>query len=233
MTFPDADRQVVPTCLASALSRDSRLAYAWYLGGNPGRGGEPRTQARGVELRVIDTTQPRSARPTVVFADDDVAGIKPFGATPDGRSIVAALVGKDRVVHLALVIVAERRFRSVKSIADLQVSGQTGQLDSFRDYINLALSHDGRYLAYDVRTGQSPERDIFIVDVESGRESAAVVQAGDDRLMGWRPDAARSCSRTTAPLLPPRSGRARFGTARRTVMPCWSGATWVRSFRSA
>ena len=53
----------------------------------------------------------------------------------------------------------------------------------------LKLSRDGRYVAYDQVQGKNvTQRDVFVFDLEQGREIPVVNSDADDRLLGWTPD---------------------------------------------
>lgn len=54
------------------------------------------------------------------------------------------------------------------------------------------FSPDGKYLAYDLRVGDSSQqRDVFVLAVDGSRETPVVVHPATDIVVGWSPDNSR------------------------------------------
>ncbi len=152
----------------SAVSRDGRqVAYAWFDG------------KQQYQLRVIDLTQPGQPEPRVLLVRDDVEWIAPHDWSPDGRSIVV-VVSKNLKSDLAVVSVDDGSLRRLRSV-------------HWQDVTKAVFSPDGRYLACSllVNTSNSEERDLYVIDVATGRESRVAPNPGRDFAIGWSPDGSR------------------------------------------
>jgi dipeptidyl aminopeptidase/acylaminoacyl peptidase len=82
---------------------------------------------------------------------------------------------KDRTAQIALVSAGDGSVRTLKSVAWDGVS-------------NMALSPDGRELAFDLRGADAGSRDVFVLAVDGSRETPAAAFQGDDSLVGWSPE---------------------------------------------
>jgi Tol biopolymer transport system component len=148
----------------SMISPDSRqVAYDWY------------NQRATFELRIIgiDGSQPR-----VVYTDTEGTKIlQPHAWSPDGKQILMGIEKKDNAWELVLITVADGSTQVLKRLAGHKV------LWSVR------FSRDGRYIAYDrpQREG-SLQRDIFLLDIKTGREIPLVEHPANDSLLDWTPD---------------------------------------------
>jgi Tol biopolymer transport system component len=152
----------------SAISRDGgRIAYAWY-------DGKDRYQ-----LRVGDLKSP-SVEPRTVLDDPDVRWLAPHDWSPDGRTVVVLLTRRNRKTEIALAGVGDGSLRTVA-------------LTDWRGTSKACLSPDGRWLAFDRAVGKpaDDERDVFLVELASGQEKAAIANPGLDRVVGWSPDGTR------------------------------------------
>jgi Tol biopolymer transport system component len=143
-------------------SPDGRhVAYAWY------------NEKAEFDLRVYSLEAP-SAR--VVYADDAVEYAQPFAWTPDGTRILASLSRTDRTTQIAFVAVADGSVRVLKAVGR-------------RSPQKMALSPDGRYVAYDLPQEQgSPWRDVFLLAADGSREEVLVRHPDNDVVVGWTPD---------------------------------------------
>lgn len=181
----------------SAITPDgSEIAYTWY----PVPGGEV-----SAELRVLGTASPQ---PRVMFSDADVVSLRPARWTRDKAAVLAALSLRDGSDQIALL------FRDGRKRVLLRLNAPPLSLD---------LSPDDRYVVFDRPSEPtSPERDIEILDIETGTAVTLVRHPALDAFPVWTPDgdavlfvSDRSGSLTVW-LLPVTSGRP-AGDARRIV----------------
>ena len=149
----------------SVISPDgSQVAYAWFI----------QTDVL-YDLRVVATD---GGEPRVLYAEEDTPWVQPVDWSPDGRRILSFL-GKTDGDQLAWI-----------SLED----GAVRNLGPSRDYPDgkIALSPDGRYVVYDISTTEgSFQRDIVLIDAETGTEHVVVDHPGDDRVLGWSPEGDR------------------------------------------
>ena len=122
------------------------------------------------DLRVVtlDGAQPR----VIVEAESEVEFAYPLDWSPDGRRILASVQapsGSD----LAFVGVADG------SLQCLPQPTPPSEVAS--------VSPDGKYIAYDTRR-TADDRDIFLLDIESGSTSALVQHPADDHQPMWSPN---------------------------------------------
>ncbi|UCC74991.1 MAG: PD40 domain-containing protein [Gemmatimonadota bacterium] len=68
---------------------------------------------------------------------------------------------------------------------------------------------DGRYIAYDLQLrDDSPDRDIFLLEIDGGREIPLVEGPGIERVLDWTPDGKRLLFDSDQGLLPGTGRRA-------------------------
>ncbi|MEK7753895.1 MAG: tetratricopeptide repeat protein [Acidobacteriota bacterium] len=147
--------------LFSVPSPDGKqVAYSWY------------NKDWVFDLRVagLDGSPPR-----VLYRNAEVDYVQPSDWSPDGKQIVALFSRTDRTHQIVLVSVPDGSVRVLKK-SDL--------LPYFMHF-----SPDGRYLAYNCAPRKEDrEGDIFLLDLESGREVALVQHPADDEYPLWTPD---------------------------------------------
>ena len=152
----------------SAVSRDGkRVAYAWFDG------------KQQYQLRILDLTAPGHPQPRVLLVRDDVEWIAPHDWSPDGKSI-AVFVATNLKTDLALVSVADGSLRRLRPV-------------HWQDVTKAVFSPDGRSLACSlvVNTSNGEDRDVFVIDVATGRESRVAHNPSRDFAIGWSPDGSR------------------------------------------
>lgn len=138
-----------------------QIAYGWK--NKRGKG----------ELRVVrvDGSQVR-----ILFSDKGMVGIHPAGWTADAEQILASLTRSNLTTQIVFVSASDG---SVSPVKDM-------------DYLwpdQMRLSPDNRYVAYSLlQNMDSPERDIFLYNIDKKKVTPLVVQPGDDLLLSWAPD---------------------------------------------
>ena len=141
-----------------------RIAYAWF---------NERAQ-RDLRVYSLETSAAR-----VVYACDEVDYPQPFAWTPDGSRILVGLARSDQVHQIALVDVGDGSARILKTL-------------DWRSPQKLALSPDGRYVAYDFpQRKDSKRRDIFLLAADGSGDGALVEHPDNDVVLGWAPDGRR------------------------------------------
>jgi Tol biopolymer transport system component len=140
------------------------IAYAWF---------NEKAQ-RDLRVYSLETSSART-----VYARDEVEYPQPFAWTPDGTHLLTVLTRTDRTNQIALISVEDGSARVLKAM-------------DWRSPQELAISPDGRYVAYDFpRTGNSPERDVFLLAADGSRDEVLVAHPDNDVVLGWTPDGSR------------------------------------------
>jgi len=148
----------------SVLSRDGRqIVYSWF-------NGKDRYQLRVAAVPATGVVQPRT-----LIDSADVEWIAPYDWSPDGQWIAVAVSKKDKVTDIALISARDGSRRVIRT--------------DVGDQAACRFSPDGRYLGYSVNEkGKNREIDVFVMTVDGGGESRAIVNPGRDVMMGWSPD---------------------------------------------
>lgn len=157
----DAAGEPYETAEGSSVSPDGRwVVYRWY-----------RAEAFS-ELRIVGVDG--SGR-RVLYRN---AGsyFSPGVWSPDGEHVVTVQSYNDGPTEMLSISVADGSVRTLKRFESGWPSG-------------LSLSPDGRFIVYHYETKKdSPERDIFVLALDSGREIPLVQHEADDFVLGWAPD---------------------------------------------
>ena len=164
---------------SAAISPDgSRIAYAWAL--NDGGG--------SYELRSADLD---GSDVRILYRDAAVFWVGIHAWSPDGAYVLASAFGAKRTsleetpqpdgaAHLLLVSTTDS---AVRKLQTWRGKGKPKLA---------AISPDGRSIAYDLLQGDDPaDRDIFLLDLDTNRETTLIEHPADDRLAGWTPDGRR------------------------------------------
>ena len=148
----------------SVWSPDGKqIAYAWYVSSDTER----------VEFRVIGL---EGGKPRVLTQDDRIRRMSGFAWSPDGKHVVASVRPKSGPLQLLLVSTADG---STRALTDLKRSSP----------VAVRFSPDSRYIAYDrLPDEMSPERDIFLMSIDTGQETPLIRHPADDYLVGWSRD---------------------------------------------
>jgi Tol biopolymer transport system component len=150
----------------SAWSMDSKqIAYAWYIGDSDGE---------RVELRVVG---PEGGKPRVLTNCVGVREIGNLAWSPDGKHIVAFVYQKNGPPQIVLVSTMNG---SIRELADLKREIYS---------TTVRFSPDSRHIVYDrLSDDTSPERDIYMMPIDTGLETPLVQHPADDYLLGWSMD---------------------------------------------
>jgi Tol biopolymer transport system component len=148
--------------LSSVPAPDGKqVAYAWL------------NKDLGYDLRVValDGSPPR-----VLYSNPEVASVQPAAWSPDGQNVLAVFTRKDNTNELVLVSVDKGSVRVLKAL-------------DWRFPAKVSLSPDGQFVVYDLPPKENlPQRDIFLLSVEGGREVPLVQHPANDLLPVWAPD---------------------------------------------
>jgi Tol biopolymer transport system component len=142
-----------------------RIAYAWYL---------QETDVMRSELRIVGLD---GARPIVLSHNEGIKGIGSFVWSPDGKHIAGLVCPRNGPTQIMLISTLDG---SARALANLK-------REIFP--ISIRFSADGRYIAYDwLPDDMSPERDIFLMNIDSGQATPLIQHPSDDYLLGWSRD---------------------------------------------
>jgi Tol biopolymer transport system component len=158
--------------MGSAISRDGKqVAYGWGVV-SPG----VPVKDHFAEVRLIDMN---GGKPRTLFASHDVAWAYVHDWSADGQWLAVDVDRADRTRQIGLVSTVNGSIRVLKSIG-------------WHDTTKMAFSPDGKYLAYDrVVNDDSQQREIHVLTVIDGSETAALMQPANDTVLGWSPDGTR------------------------------------------
>lgn len=145
----------------SVFSPDNRqIAYGWF-------------RSPAYELRVVGVD---GSKPRTIFRNDHTSFVHPFGWTPDGQRVLAALSDNDGTRRIAFVTVATGEVRTIKTL-------------DWRASTRASLSPDGTWIAYDFPpSSDSASRDIYLLAADGSREIKLVEHSANDLLPLWTPD---------------------------------------------
>lgn len=157
--------------IGSAISRDGKqVAYTWVLVA-------PQVPAKDhfAEVRIVGAN---GGKPRVLFRDPDVRGIHVHEWTPDGKWLAVVLNRRDYTTQIGLMSVADGAVRVLKSV----LSGP--------DTVSrVAVSPDGKYLAFDVAANRhSEQREVRVMTIDAAGEGEALPHPVNDRVLGWSSD---------------------------------------------
>jgi Tol biopolymer transport system component len=147
---------------ASAPSPDGkRVAYAWFS-----------NAADAFELRVVGIDG-NGAQTLFSRRSEYVVHL---AWMPDGRAIAIAYKRSDGTHQIAIVTLADRTVRPLRTF-------------DWRSVTRISVSPDGRYMAYDFPPREdSPRRDIFLLATDGSAAATLVEHAANDLLPIWAPD---------------------------------------------
>jgi Tol biopolymer transport system component len=157
----------------SALSPDGRqVAYSWFTDKSPDR--------NSYDLRVLSIATAGS-KPRVLYKPGPSSWIQPCAWTPDGRAILAQRdVRRDGADtrEIVIVSVADGAVRAIKTLEAWST--------------RVAVSPDGRYIAYDApESSNRARRDVFIIPLDGSREAVQIKHTADEASPVWSADGKR------------------------------------------
>jgi Tol biopolymer transport system component len=140
-----------------------RVAYRWY----------PRAVS-AAQLRVsgIDGSPSR-----IVYDAKSDFDIQVEDWSPDGRTLLAIRTQEDGTKQILLVPADSGAPRVLKSF-------------DWRQPMRMNFSPDGRFVVYDFPAAEESnlDRDLFLLDLATARETRLVRHRANDYLLGWGPD---------------------------------------------
>lgn len=126
------------------------------------------------ELRVIAVN---GGKPRVLTRFENTREVSCLAWSPDGKKTLATVYPQNGPKQMVMVSTAD---------------GSTRVLTELKREIyptTKRFSPDSRYIAYDfLPDPASPERDIYLMSVDTGKSTPLIQRPGDDYLLGWSPD---------------------------------------------
>ncbi|MCG6955091.1 MAG: hypothetical protein LJF04_03790 [Gemmatimonadetes bacterium] len=156
------------TAEQASISPDGRqVAYLWYR--------EDVSTYNNYELRVIRRGE---RKPVLLYGSEDCDYPDPMGWSPEGDKVLFLAYMKDGTRRLMAVSVADGSLETLKDLGSADVDPG-------------ALSPDGELLTYSAPEDEDADaRDIFVLDLRSGRTTPLIRNPADDYVLGWSPDGA-------------------------------------------
>ena len=149
---------------ATAVSRDgTQVAYAW------------RDPSRPLTIRAATFNPSGPTAPRTLIELPDANWALPYDWSPDGKWIAVSGGRKDRTAFIGLLSTTGSGLEVLKDI-------------DWRGAARMFFSPDGRLLAYDHAIDVIPQRDVFVMDLESKKETPVVQHRANDVVTGWAPD---------------------------------------------
>jgi Tol biopolymer transport system component len=149
----------------STWSSDGKqIAYNWYIS----KAGATRS-----ELRIVGLD---GGRPRVLSHGDGIREMGSLAWSQDGKYIAASVYPQNGSPRMQLFSAADG---TTRTFMDLKREISTTR----------RFSPDSHYIAYDYRPDEmSPERDIFLMSIDTGQETPLIKHPADDYLLGWSRD---------------------------------------------
>jgi Tol biopolymer transport system component len=145
-------------------SDGKEIAYVWFIFSDPPR----------AELRIVGID---SGKPRIISGYDDPRDMGSYAWSPNGKHIAASLYRKNGPPDIVLISTDDGSMRVLTSL-NREIFPTTK-----------IFSPDSQYIAYDrLPDEMSPERDIFLVPIETGQEIPLIQHPADDYLLGWSQD---------------------------------------------
>jgi Tol biopolymer transport system component len=161
-TEGDENSTVSQSAGASVWSADgTQIAYVWQIRDS---------ENQRVELRIVGL---EGGKPRVITQMAEAREMWSLSWSPDGRNIAALVSQKNEPDQIVLVSTTNG---SIRMLSDLrqQIFPTT-----------IRFTSDSRHIIYDRLTDpMNPERDIFVMNIETGQETSLINHPADDYLLG-------------------------------------------------
>ena len=198
----------------SVISKDGKqVAFEWFL-----------NDKKRYELRIASLAGSGVLEGRTLVDNADFKDVSPYDWSADGKWLAVFVQRQDRTGQIGVVSVPEGKLRVLKSV-------------DWRGPRKIFFSPDGRYIAYDLRTGESERpRHIFVMAVDGSGESVAVAHPSFNAAMGWSPDGrwALFASDRSGSMglwgVPMEAGKARGGA---TLLRADIGSSWSLGLTAA
>lgn len=135
-----------------------RIIYLWY------------NEEEGIaELRTINIDNPK---PKILIKDKEMVWAEIYDCSSDGKYVLACLERKNDEGILTLISLNDGSERALRP-----------------HYSNAAFSNDQRYVIYDLpQKADKGNKDIYIMDLDTKKETKLIEHSGDDRFVGRVPN---------------------------------------------
>lgn len=162
-----------PDGAGTAAIRGRQVVFGWHVYEDA----DGPTNRMQLHVLSLDGGEPR------VILDVGGDWVEPRAWSPDGRTVVAILWGGDSASGAGQIIIVPASGGEPRVVRSLHWPHSNADV--------LTFTPDGRYLVYDDRPAPDAPRDIFVADVETGRERRVVQSPWDDQLVAWVPGSDR------------------------------------------
>lgn len=144
-----------------------RVAYVWYGAASANH------EIRVLDFSVDEEGMPAGTNPRVAYTSGPAQAIWIYAWSSDDR-LLLGMLRPDNTTALAILTLSTGSLAVLKSF-------------DWRD-AHAALSHDGRYVAYDHPAGPDTQaRDIHILSADGRHDVKLVDGPGNDIVLGWLP----------------------------------------------
>ncbi len=144
------------------------IAFDWWDWSEPGFVGIRVVEPDGSNIRDIYRDKDPAPKLSIIY-----------DWSPDGKDILAAILG-DEAGKIVLISVSDGSMQTLKEF-DFQRFRQ-------HDINNMRFSPCGNFIIYDFNAEDSPNRDIYVLDLEEKSEFLLVEHPANDLFLEWTPD---------------------------------------------
>jgi Tol biopolymer transport system component len=116
-----------------------------------------------------------------LIRDKSIDYIQPLAWSQDGKQVLATILPQGKIPQIVSVSVSDGSTKVLKTMGPA--------VRDWADLPEVAVSPDGRYLAYDAPQTDNPShRDIFFLSADGSREGILIEHPADDYPLAWTPD---------------------------------------------